>query len=74
MLNSAIMENGVGTGWTIYPPLSSFLAHPGPAVDLCIFALHLAGLSSMLGAINFIVTILNIRIAIMNLHKMPLFC
>jgi cytochrome c oxidase subunit 1 len=34
---------GFGGGWTAYPPLSSTAGHPGPAMDLAIFALHLAG-------------------------------
>ncbi|RME62913.1 MAG: cytochrome c oxidase subunit I, partial [Alphaproteobacteria bacterium] len=65
--------NGVGTGWTIYPPLSSVTGHPGMAMDLAIFSLHLAGASSILGAINFITTIFNMRAPGMTLHKMPLF-
>lgn len=64
---------GAGTGWTVYPPLSDTLGHPGMAVDLAIFSLHLAGASSILGAANFITTILNMRAPGMTLHKMPLF-
>ena len=64
---------GAGTGWTIYPPLSSALGHSGPAVDMAIFSLHLAGASSILGAVNFITTIFNMRAPGMTLHKMPLF-
>jgi cytochrome c oxidase subunit 1 len=63
---------GVGTGWTIYPPLST-TGHAGPAMDLAIFSLHLAGASSILGAINFITTIFNMRAPGMTLHRMPLF-
>ncbi|AMM83803.1 cytochrome c oxidase subunit I [Martelella sp. AD-3] len=65
-------SNGVGGGWTLYPPFST-TGMPGPAVDLAIFALHVAGISSILGAINFITTILNMRAPGMTLHKMPLF-
>ncbi|MFC3226489.1 cytochrome c oxidase subunit I [Marinibaculum pumilum] len=65
--------DGVGTGWTIYPPLSSNLGHPGPAVDYAILSLHIAGASSILGAVNFITTIFNMRAPGMTLHKMPLF-
>ena len=36
-----------------YPPLSGLQSHSGPSVDLGIFALHLSGVSSLLGAINF---------------------
>ena len=63
---------GVGTGWTVYAPLSTS-GSPGPAVDFGILALHLAGASSILGAINFITTIFNMRAPGMTLHKMPLF-
>jgi cytochrome c oxidase subunit I len=65
--------HGFGGGWTAYPPLSARAGHPGPAMDLAIFALHLAGASSILGAINFITTIFNMRAPGMTLHKMPLF-
>ena len=64
---------GVGGGWTIYPPLSSSIGNPSPAVDMAIFSLHLAGASSLLGAVNFITTIFNMRAPGMTLHKMPLF-
>jgi cytochrome c oxidase subunit 1 len=73
LLASAFVGGGAGTGWTIYPPLSGILGHPGLSVDLAIFALHLAGASSILGAANFITTIFNMRAPGMTLHKMPLF-
>ena len=57
LLLSAFIDGGAGTGWTIYPPLSSVVGHPGAAVDMAIFSLHLAGASSIMGAINFITTI-----------------
>jgi len=63
---------GVGGGWTLYAPLSTY-GSPGPAMDFVIFSLHVAGASSILGAINFITTILNMRAPGMTLHKMPLF-
>ena len=70
---STVVDIGAGTGWTIYPPLSSVLGHPGASVDMAIFALHLAGASSILGSINFITTIFNMRAPGMSLHRMPLF-
>ena len=79
LILSAILGGGAGTGWTIYPPLSStgadfgFTGHDGPAMDMAIFALHIAGASSILGAINFITTIFNMRAPGMTLHRMPLF-
>src|SRR5207302_4552356 len=45
--------HGVGAGWTIYAPLST-TGHSGPAMDFAILSLHLAGASSITGAINFI--------------------
>ena len=56
-----IMGVGIGTGRTVYPPLSSILYHSGPSVDFGIFSLHVAGISSMLGSINFLVTVANLR-------------
>jgi heme/copper-type cytochrome/quinol oxidase subunit 1 len=73
LLISNLVEVGVGTGWTMYPPLSSLAGHPGASVDLAIFSLHIAGISSLLGAINFLTTIFNMRIKGLNLTKMPLF-
>ena len=70
---SMFVGSGAGTGWTIYPPLSSNIGHSTPAVDMAIFSLHLAGASSILGAVNFITTILNMRAPGMTLMKMPLF-
>lgn len=70
---SAFVEFGAGTGWTVYPPLSSSLYHSGGSVDLAIFSLHISGTSSLLGAINFIVTSLNMRLKGMSLQNMPLF-
>ena len=73
LLASPYVVGGAGTGWTIYPPLSSTVGHASPAVDMAILSLHLAGASSILGAINFITTIFNMRAPGMTLHKMPLF-
>jgi len=70
---SSITEVGAGTGWTMYPPLSSIQAHSGPAVDLAIFSLHIAGAASIAGAINFIVTIMNMRARGMSMDRLPLF-
>jgi cytochrome c oxidase subunit 1 len=67
------IENGVGTGWTLYPPLSGIQSHSGPSVDLAIFGLHLSGISSLLGAVNFITTTFNMRSPGIRLHKLILF-
>jgi cytochrome c oxidase subunit I len=73
LVSSTMIGEGAGVGWTLYPPLSSSIGHPGPSVDMVIFSLHLAGASSIMGAINFITTIFNMRAPGMTLHKMPLF-
>jgi len=72
LLFSTLLESGVGTGWTLYPPLST-LGHMGIAVDFGIFSLHLAGISSIIGSINFITTLSNIRGTGLSLEIMPLF-
>jgi len=72
LLSRNFISRGVGTGWTIYPPLASNIYHNGPSVDFTIFSLHIAGMSSILGAINFISTILNIRHKNISIDKIPL--
>jgi heme/copper-type cytochrome/quinol oxidase subunit 1 len=64
---------GVGTGWTRYPPLSAAIAHSGTSVDFGIFSLHVAGASSLLGSINFCITIWFRRISGRTLARTPLF-
>jgi len=56
-----------------YPPLSGIQSHSGPSVDLAIFGLHLSGISSLLGAMNFITTTFNMRSPGIRLHKLILF-
>jgi heme/copper-type cytochrome/quinol oxidase subunit 1 len=73
LLMSSFFEVGAGTGWTVYPPLSGIEAHSGPAVDFVIFSIHLSGASSIAGAINFIVTIINMRSKGLDFNKLPLF-
>nr|UAT98553.1 cytochrome c oxidase subunit I [Penthicodes atomaria] len=74
LISSSIVGSGSGTGWTVYPPLSAQIAHAGPSVDMTIFSLHIAGISSIMGAINFISTTINMRPKGMSMEKMPLFC
>ncbi len=73
LASSSLVDGGAGTGWTLYPPLSSDTYQGGRAVDMAIFSMHMAGAASILGAINFITTIFNMRAPGMTLHKMPLF-
>jgi len=53
--------------------LCGIFAHSGASVDCGIFALHLAGVSSIAGAINFIVTIYNMRCRGLLFSRVPLF-
>lgn len=73
LFTSSIVEIGVGAGWTVYPPLASSVGHIGRSIDFAIFSLHLAGASSIIGAVNFISTIINIRLVGMRMEKVPLF-
>jgi heme/copper-type cytochrome/quinol oxidase subunit 1 len=73
LLISNFIGDGVGTGWTLYPPLSHIVAHPGPSVDFGIFSLHVAGAASILGAINFITTVYNMRSPGHFMYRIPLF-
>jgi cytochrome c oxidase subunit I len=58
-------------GWTAYPPLSTLFS--GDGQTLWAVSIHLLGLSSILGSINFIVTIMNMRPKEMGIWQMPLF-
>ena len=61
---------GPAGGWTLYPPLS---LQGGNNTAFTIFAIHLMGVSSIMGAINIIATILNMRAPGVDLLKMPVF-
>src|ERR671927_618114 len=60
-------------GWTMYPPLSSRNYLPSGGVDAWIYLIHLTGLSSLVGAVNFYVTIANMRAPGMGWGRLPLF-
>jgi cytochrome c oxidase subunit I len=60
-------------GWTMYTPLSEDAMYGSGGVDAWIFLIHLTGLSSIIGAINFIATIHNMRARGMSWGRMPLF-
>jgi len=72
LLSSLFMEGGAPNfGWTFYAPLSTTYAPP--STDFFIFGVHMMGISSIMGAINVIVTVFNMRAPGMTLMKMPLF-
>jgi len=60
-------------GWTGYVTLSESGYTPGHGMDLWILSLHVLTLASLAGAINFLVTIHNLRTAGMTWMRMPLF-
>src|ERR671925_492242 len=60
-------------GWFSYVPLSTKQYSPSGGQDAWIFMAHLTGLSSMLGAVNFIATIHNMRAPGMGWGRLPLF-
>ena len=60
-------------GWTSYVPLSTAAYTPGHGVDLWILSLHILTISSLAGAINFLVTIHNMRTPGMIWMRLPLF-
>jgi len=72
LLSTLFMQGGAPNfGWTFYAPLSTTYAPP--SVTFFIFAVHMMGISSIMGAINVIATILNMRAPGMTMMKMPLF-
>merc|ERR1712062_249240 len=71
---SLVSEFGGGTGWTLYPPLStSFMSLSPSSTAYIIFGLLMSGVSSCLTSLNFYVTILNLRSYSLTLNIMPLF-
>lgn len=73
LVSTFFMEGGAPNfGWTFYAPLST--TYGPPSTDFFIFAVHLLGMSSIMGSINVIVTILNMRSPSMPLMAMPIFC
>ena len=73
MFSSYFFNSVPNAGWTAYPPLTGPTYTPGPNTDFWILGLHLGGLSSLFGAINFIVTTLNLRAPGMKLLQVPMF-
>ena len=72
LLSSFFMPGGAPNfGWTFYAPLSTTYAPP--SVTFFIFGVHMMGLSSIMGSINIIATIINMRAPGMTYMKMPMF-
>src|SRR5690554_1594823 len=76
MLSSLFLEAGpAAAGWTIYPPLSALpMAQPGSGMGMTLWLISMAIFiaSSLLGSLNYIVTILNLRTKGMSMTRLPL--
>ncbi len=71
LISTFFMESGApAAGWTLYPPL---VLQGGDNIAFAVFAIHMLGISSIMGAINVIATIMNMRAPNMGYLKMPLF-
>ena len=76
LLTSIFVETGpASAGWTVYPPLSALeKAVPGSGLGMTLWlvAIALFIISSLLGGINYISTVLNMRTKGMSMNRMPL--
>ncbi len=70
MASFFVPGGAAASGWTLYPPL---VTQGGIGVDMTILAIHILGASSIMGSINIITTILNLRAPGMTLMRMPMF-
>jgi cytochrome c oxidase subunit 1 len=74
MFSSFFVEGGsASAGWTSYPPLTGKTFSPGHGTDLWILGVQILGISSVAGAINFLVTVMTMRAPGMTLARMPIF-
>lgn len=71
MLLSTILLGGIDAGWTGYPPLSANLAKIG--FSMFFLGVYLIGISSILGGVNLITTIIRLRAPGMTWYRMPIF-
>ncbi|MEB3180156.1 MAG: cytochrome c oxidase subunit I [Nostocaceae cyanobacterium] len=72
LLLGSFFFGGAQAGWTSYPPLSLITANT--AQSMWILAIVLVGTSSILGSVNFVVTILKMKVPSMKWDQLPLFC
>ena len=73
-LNSSwLFGGGADGGWFMYAPNSGVLFSPGHGIDFWNLGLIITGVASLTGAINLIVTVLNLRCPGMSLMRMPVF-
>jgi cytochrome c oxidase subunit 1 len=67
----SLMAGGFDTGWTAYPPLSASFENPG--MNFILIGIYLAGLSSILTAINVLTTTFKLRAPGMSFFRLPIF-
>ncbi|MDF2722149.1 MAG: cytochrome oxidase [Paenibacillus sp.] len=74
LLNTSwFLQGAPDAGWTAYAPLSSSTTYSGKGVDFYVLGLQIAGIGTLIGGINFLVTIINMRTPGMSFMRMPLF-
>lgn len=74
LLNTSwFLQGAPDAGWTAYTPLSSSSTYSGKGVDFYVLGLQIAGIGTLIGGINFLVTIINMRAPGMSFMRMPLF-
>jgi len=70
---SLVLGDFSAAGWLAYPPLSELKYSPTVGIDYWIWSLEIAGAGSLMAGINFIVTIMKMRVKGMNFMRMPMF-
>ncbi|MFT4216585.1 MAG: cytochrome c oxidase subunit I [Micropruina sp.] len=66
-------EGAAAFGWFAYAPLSDAINSPGVGGDLWVMGLYVMGLSTILGAVNFVTTIVTMRAPGLTMFRMPIF-
>jgi cytochrome c oxidase subunit 1 len=72
LFSSLVMDEGPGTGWTLYPPLAAYVSHAGLSTDLLIIGIHVNGISSCLSAANIVCTCCYVRRTTMQHGHLPI--
>ncbi|MFJ4862868.1 MULTISPECIES: cytochrome c oxidase subunit I [unclassified Streptomyces] len=74
VVGSVLTPNGTADfGWTAYTPLSSSTRTPSIGGDMWIMGLALSGFGTILGSVNFVTTIICMRMPGMTMFRMPIF-
>ncbi len=73
LYSSFFLGGAPNAGWFGYAPLTEVPFNPGNGINFWVLSLQLLGISSLVGALNFIVTILNMRAPGMTINRLPLF-